>query len=344
MSKLVHKIFLTIVFLSYSCLGNISLTEQLFAQTKKDPAKEKAELLEYHYKTAIELYNRGEYTNAISQWQEILKIDPDQKQPPLLIKIAGKKIIGQKNKVALEYYEQSKYTEAIAVWQEILKSEPNNEQAKEMIKNAGEKIKEKNAATYKEVEDAYKKGQYKLAREKCAEILASNPTDEETKIVYNKLAKIIEITPEEIKNDKTLNLVRKGLTHYLAKGGEPKTAINTLRYALELSPENKKIEKLSELIELEYADLAKAEKVTPGMDLIEQKLFVALNHIYDGRYDLAIDECQQILELEPENLLALKRFGSAYYGLGKKTKAKEIWQKALKIYPNDSELKQFLKE
>jgi|GEM_PF-3365440 len=224
--------------------------------------------------------------------------------------------------------------------EEYIKQKQREKEMEEGNKIALEKI----ALACKEAEGIYQKGQYKLAQTKYGELLSVYPTDEEVKNIYNKLTRIADILPEATKNDKVSNLIRKGLTNYLSREGEPKTAINALRYAAQLEPINKKIEKLRELVESGYPDIAKAEKLTPGMDVVEQKLFVALNYIYDGRYDLAIDECNQVLEFEPENLLAFKRLGSAYFALGKKDKARGIWQKAAKIYPNDTELKQFLKE
>ena len=80
------------------------------------------------------------------------------------------------------------------------------------------------------------------------------------------------------------------------------------------------------------------------MNIIDQYLFAALNHIYEGRYDLAIQECTIVVELQPKNILAWKRLGSGYYAIGKKDKARETWERALKMAPDDSELKQFIKQ
>jgi Tfp pilus assembly protein PilF len=43
-------------------------------------------------------------------------------------------------------------------------------------------------------------------------------------------------------------------------------------------------------------------------------------------------------------MLAWKRLGSAYYAIGKKDKARETWEKALKVAPDDTELKQFFRQ
>ena len=79
------------------------------------------------------------------------------------------------------------------------------------------------------------------------------------------------------------------------------------------------------------------------MNIIEQKLQTALTSIYEGKYDKTILECNEILEIDPRNILALKRAGSAYYASGNKKKAKESWQTAAEIDPKDPELQKFMK-
>ncbi|KKL13337.1 hypothetical protein LCGC14_2526760, partial [marine sediment metagenome] len=78
------------------------------------------------------------------------------------------------------------------------------------------------------------------------------------------------------------------------------------------------------------------------MDIVEQYLFAALNHIYEGRYDLAVEESGIVLKLTPNSIMAMKRMGSAYYLMGKKAQAGEVWRRALKITPDDDELQGFL--
>ena len=63
----------------------------------------------------------------------------------------------------------------------------------------------------------------------------------------------------------------------------------------------------------------------------------------DGKYDLTIQHCREVLALEPDNVLALKQLGSAYHMLGRKQQAREVWKKALDLDPNDSVLKQYVK-
>ena len=77
-------------------------------------------------------------------------------------------------------------------------------------------------------------------------------------------------------------------------------------------------------------------------NVVEQKLEAILNAIYDGKYEYAIFECELVIELEPDNIMAWKRLGSVYYAQGKPNQAKSTWETALKLAPNDEELKKFL--
>jgi len=204
-------------------------------------------------------------------------------------------------------------------------------------------VLEKIASLRREGETAYQKGKYNLALKRFEEITVYSPEDIEGKTFKDKLTKIVKIVPEETNPDKVSKLLRIGLTAYLKKDGNPKLAINALRYAAQLEPKNEKVTKVRELIETEYSTIAAGEKLVPGMSLAEQKLLVALNSIYDGRYDVAILECNEVLAFEPDNITAYKRLGSAYWSLGKKDEARKVWQEGLKYAPQDEELKSALK-
>ena len=95
-------------------------------------------------------------------------------------------------------------------------------------------------------------------------------------------------------------------------------------------------------MEAEYPAYAQAEQALAGMSVIDQKLQSSLNDIYDAKYDRAIIACNDVLDLEPGNVVAMKRAGSAYYASGAKQKAIEIWKKAGAIAPEDVELQKFM--
>ena len=83
-------------------------------------------------------------------------------------------------------------------------------------------------------------------------------------------------------------------------------------------------------------------RITSGMKVMPYLQMVSVNDIYDGKYDRAIVTLNEILALEPRDVLALKRLGSAYFSLGQKKRAKESWERALVLQPNDATLKKFI--
>ena len=91
-----------------------------------------------------------------------------------------------------------------------------------------------------------------------------------------------------------------------------------------------------------HPEFLNTDVVTPGMNLLEYKRSIALDHMYGARYHQAIDALNEVLSLEPDDLVALKRLGSAYYSLGLHKKAREAWTRALRLAPNDPQLKKFL--
>ncbi len=57
---------------------------------------------------------------------------------------------------------------------------------------------------------------------------------------------------------------------------------------------------------------------------------------------MTIREAQDVLNLEPNNALAYKRIGSAFFAMGQREKAKNAWEKSLQMNPADRSLKEFL--
>jgi len=195
---------------------------------------------------------------------------------------------------------------------------------------------------YKESVDAYRNGLYSDAVAKLRFAVELDPKKPEIQSLFKKLSSIIEVIPRETGVGREAELVRAGVSYYVEdKAGK---AIITLEYASELSPKNKEIPRLLNIVKREYPAIAEQEKISAGMTLVEQKLYRALNYLYEDRSDLAILECQEVLELEPNNTLALSRLGSAYYVIGQKEKAKELWLKVLDLEPENKEVLEFLRK
>ena len=196
-----------------------------------------------------------------------------------------------------------------------------------------------------------KNGYYSEAQKELNTLLLKKPKNENREKIKDKLTAVADIIPAITEDNPISNIVRKGLFSFLKPVENPKDTIIKLRYALEKSKNKEIIKQLYVMLQNRYPDIAKTEEIPEGFDLVKYKLYKALSNIYDGYYDIAIRESKEVLELEPENVLALKRLGSACYCLGMAEnnpetieKGREIWRKGLDLSPDDKEIKDFLKE
>ncbi|MCZ7398569.1 MAG: ATP-dependent DNA helicase [Candidatus Methanoperedens sp.] len=113
---------------------------------------ERIEKIDKFNEEAKELFDYRRYAEAIKIWEQVLILDPENKEAKEGIKKANeeitkaieeehKKQINQLNEEAKELDNNGKWNEAISRWEEVLKIDPDNKCAKEGIEKAKEKIK-----------------------------------------------------------------------------------------------------------------------------------------------------------------------------------------------------------
>src|SRR5207237_503474 len=124
-----------------------------------------------------------------------------------------------------------------------------------------------------------------------------------------------------------------------------KGAIAALRQAYFKDPRNEKLLSLLNKLEAD-ANMDKTEK-PKGPELftpIDQKVFDARQAILEGKYDIAIKKSQDILDINPNDITALKIMGSAFFLLDDHVRARKLWEHVLEIDPQDKEVPEFLKQ
>lgn len=253
-----------------------------------------------------------------------------------------KAMVAEHYQRAFELFKGEDYARAIRHWESILELDPAQKSAKQLIGEARKKIeisvKEKEREVYKLVDE----GRYAKAQDGILKLLEADPTNPLYVALESRLGRVAKLLTEAAGPDHASKVLRTGLSAYLGRPENLRLAYDGLRHARDLAPKNEAIPKLVAEFEDYHSDVAGANRVTPGMTLIEFKRFVILSHIYDGKYPFAIDSCHEVLALEPNDVLTLKRMGSAYFAMGHKDRAKEIWTRALKLSPQDRQLKGFL--
>jgi tetratricopeptide (TPR) repeat protein len=185
----------------------------------------------------------------------------------------------------------------------------------------------------------YKKGQFLISLGTFQEAERLLPQDSAIKELRRKLSNISAILEEEVQEGMEAELTRLAITRYLES--DPKRSLNALIYASDKKVDRTELVRFRRLLESDHPELEQPH-IPTGTSLVDFKLRLTLEAIYDGRYLSAIDECTDVLDLEPKNVLALTRLGSAYFAMNEKDKARQIWTKALQLDANNEVLKKFL--
>ncbi len=185
-------------------------------------------------------------------------------------------------------------------------------------------------------------GNFKGALDTFREAERTNPTDRTITELRQKMDSVVVIVPQmsEVQSASG-DLVIKGVTQFLQN--EPSKSINFLLYAQQKDTKNPVIGQLVDLVKRTFPNES-SEILDARLNLIDQKLQKALEKIYSGEYLVAAKECQEVLDLEPENPLALTRLGSVYYAMGQVKQARQYWTQALERDPKNDVLKSFMSQ
>ncbi|MBN1620980.1 MAG: PorV/PorQ family protein [Endomicrobiales bacterium] len=192
--------------------------------------------------------------------------------------------------------------------------------------------------------EAYRQGNFLLAIERIEAALDVDPTSKEVKKMYNKMHVVVGFVQSATGESEEAVSIRKGVGGYVE--GDEKTAINAFRYAYYKNPGNMKLLGLLNRIERDLGiKLTESHKEdVVGFTIIDQKVYDARQAIIEGKYDQALIKCQEILNLEPENIIALEIMGSAFFMMDQAERAKEIWMKVIELDPTNKVVPEFLNQ
>jgi len=243
---------------------------------------------------------------------------------------------------AFGFYMAGVYQKAMEYWNMVLRLDPRQVTARNMIEEARKKM----AVSLTHQKDAFyaliKKGAYADALLKLESMLAADPTNQDYQKLQSRLRKVAAITPQKPPAAKHWNIASEGLAAWLSEKENTAFAYDALRYALELSPAESRLQRLIYALEEEDPQLKRNDTKPQNVSVLEHKKDVALHHIYDSEFYPAIQELESALRLEPDDITSLKRLGSAYLQIKDYPKAKAAWQKAAELSPGDKQLKEYL--
>ncbi|MDO8806123.1 MAG: type IX secretion system membrane protein PorP/SprF [Elusimicrobiota bacterium] len=191
-----------------------------------------------------------------------------------------------------------------------------------------------------EARNAMRRGAYAEATatfRKADELFISNM---EVKEALTKIAAISVIMPEATGATEREDLVRKAVNRYADKNTD---AMLYITYARQKWIKDTTVARLYNVIAREFPETAAGMRILPDITIIDQLLQDALDFIRTGRYIQAISTLQRVLQLEPNNIPALTRMGSAYWAMEKKDVARKNWERVIELDPNNKEVLQFMK-
>jgi len=309
------------------------------------------------YASAGRLLDKGRNKDAARELGKILEIKPDEsKAQEMLEKLKpSKKEMSTLNDLyakAADLKSEGKFDLAVETLKKVLEIDPTQEQAVSLIEAAK---KSKFEAMSNKARDLYSKGDFDEAQQQMARLLTEYPENKELVGEIERLNEALSVMDKADKKGPGWEAIKVSMFNYISPFGNPELSIAASQYALELSSESEAAQKVRQFVNARIdpwklkkkginlgAPNLKAEDLAKNMGMVDQYLTSALNNIYERAYKRAAEDCDIVLALDPKNLLALKRQGSAYYLLNDIPQAIASWKSATIIAPNDKELKGFL--
>lgn len=329
-------------------------------KTKKQLGKENTSALGYRlYREGKSLFEKGEYTKAISKWEEALIALPNFTLVKLEIEKAKRLIKEQEDaetlnrmfadqiqnffKVADYNYKNNNFVEALFQIESILEMDPHNRKALEykkkiLTKIKVEKIKDKKKRKIKEEYHlsegikSFKKNKLEDALFHFGKVIALNPKKSASiKELATVLQKISELEKQGINKDSpNYRLIeshyRKGMKYFTERKFEQ--AVAEWKRVLKIIPENIKIAS-------QFTDAEAKAKKEKEERLAKFHLNRAIQFLREGKKDMAIAEAKRILAILPDNKEAKDIITQCVSGIDKTKTVNSYLEKAADLFDDE---------
>jgi tetratricopeptide (TPR) repeat protein len=193
--------------------------------------------------------------------------------------------------------------------------------------------------------ELFRKGSYMLAIQKFSAALDVDPSNKDIQSMVAKLQDVVADLPKAPSGE-TGRLVASGVKAYME--GDLSTAYDSFRAAFDQDPTNSELmnltNRMAKLTGKPLVETPKGPAAAARWTLVDQKLHDSLQAIYEGRYDLAIQKCDEVLRIEPSNVVAIGRMGASFFLLGEKDKAVALWKRALELDPGHRPAIEYLQQ
>lgn len=141
---------------------------------------------------------------------------------------------------------------------------------------------------------------------------------------------------DELKNLEEQKLMLDALRSFIEN--DPKAA-DEMEYIIQKREDaaRERANKLLEQMATQETPTKQADLNIGELDFVSRKLNMALVYFYETKYYLTIQECNNVLRVDPKNTLAWIRRGSGYYMLQNYEQAKKDWEIALTLSPTEEQ-------
>lgn len=296
----------------------IKKIDEILEKQRKEQAE--AEQLEKDYEAAMnagnQFFNDGKWDQAISKYEEALKLKPDEKEPKDQIEAAKANKEKEANEAAQnEQYDkfmkegdalkdQKKYEEAIEKYKEAQGIKPGESEPKEKIAECGKLMAEEKEAADNEKKyqdlmaagnDAEGKEKFADALSKYEEALTVKPGDAEaTQKVEAMKKKIADQEQAAADEEKFKSLVAEGDK---AKGDKSyDQAIAKYEEALKIKDDADVKAKIEEIKEIQ----AKEKEASQNKEKYDAAMTAGNQFLNDEKYDEAIAKYEEALTYQDE--------------------------------------------
>jgi tetratricopeptide (TPR) repeat protein len=99
------------------------------ARAQTPPSAKDQAAIKAHYEKAFEVFKMGGYSQAIQEWNEVLKLDPEQKTASAMLRMAREKIDERdrlRQNALFEFIREGQYQKALVALQPLLESDPTH--------------------------------------------------------------------------------------------------------------------------------------------------------------------------------------------------------------------------
>jgi tetratricopeptide (TPR) repeat protein len=228
------------------------------------------------------------------------------------------------------------------LWAEKMKTLPATEELElvEAKLKTEEEKKKYFQSLFEEAVKNYTSGNYKQALaslNKAKEVL---PEATDVDIYIERIKLVSSLYPSITVKDKVSRLLVRGITFFIK--GDNLSAVKVINYASSLAPQDSDIARLLSTIEEKTGVRAEKIESPVGTTIVDKLHNESLIAFRKRDYATVVKLCEEILLLEPEDVLAYKRIGSAFYAMGEKNKAVQMWEQALKLDPRDEKLRRIV--